>query len=66
MGNIVQFNLNMDDKQNIIIYRTANGRVSVVLYAEDCKIWLNQQQMAELFATSKQSISYHIANISKV
>jgi len=26
---------------------------------------LNQQQMAELFATSKQSISYHIINILK-
>ena len=29
------------------------------------KIWLNQQQMAELFATSKQTISYHIINILK-
>ena len=43
----------MDDQQNIIIYRT------------DGKIWLNQQQMAELFATSKQLISHHIANILK-
>jgi hypothetical protein len=29
------------------------------------KIWLNQQQMAELFATSKPNISMHIANILK-
>jgi len=55
--------ISMDDKQNIIIYRTADGRASVALYAKDGKIWLNQQQMAELFATSKQSISYHIINI---
>lgn len=55
----------MDDKQNIIIYRTADGRASVALYAKDGKIWLNQQQMAELFATSKQSISHHIINILK-
>ena len=55
----------MDDQQNIIIYRTADGRASVALYAKDGKIWLNQQQMAELFATSKQLISYHIANILK-
>ncbi len=55
----------MDDKQNIIIYRTADGRASVALYAKDGKIWLNQQQMAELFATSKQLISYHIVNILK-
>lgn len=55
----------MNDEQNIIIYRTADGRASVALFAKDGKIWLNQQQMAELFATSKQLISYHIANILK-
>ena len=65
----------MDDQQNIIIYRTADGRASVALYAKDGKIWLNLQQMAalgsaalqskELFATSKSNISMHIANILK-
>ena len=55
----------MDEQQNIIIYRTADGRASVALFAKDGKIWLNQQQMAELFATSKQLISHHIANILK-
>lgn len=55
----------MDEQQNIIIYRTADGRASVVLFAKDGNIWLNQQQMAELFATSKQLISHHIANILK-
>ena len=55
----------MEEQQNIIIYRTADGRASVALYAKDGKIWLNQQQMAELFATSKPNISMHIANILK-
>ena len=55
----------MDEQQNIIIYRTADGRASVALFAKDGKIWLNQQQMAELFATSKQLVSHHIANILK-
>lgn len=55
----------MEDKQNIIIYRTADGRASVALYAKDGKIWLSQQQMAQLFATSKQTISHHIINILK-
>lgn len=55
----------MDNKQNIIIYRTADCKASVALYAKDGKIWLNQQQMADLFATSKQTISYHIINILK-
>lgn len=53
----------MEEQQNIIIYRTSDGRASVALYAKDGKIWLNQQQMAELFATSKPNISMHIANI---
>jgi len=55
----------MEERQNIIIYRTADGRASVALYARDGKIWLNQQQMAELFATSKPNISMHISNILK-
>ena len=55
----------MDEQQNIIIYRTADGKASVALYAKDGKIWLNQQQMAELFATSKQTISHHVINILK-
>ena len=54
-----------NDNSSIIIYNTADGKASVALYAKDGKIWLNQQQMAELFATSKQTISHHIANILK-
>ncbi len=52
-----------DTESNIIIYNTIDGKASVALYAKDGKIWLNQKQMAELFATSKQTISYHISNI---
>lgn len=55
----------MQDEQNIIIYNTIDGKASVALYARDGKIWLNQQQIAELFGTSKQVISYHTLNILK-
>ena len=54
-----------EQTSNIIIYNTTDRKASVALYAKDGKIWLNQQQMAELFATSKQTISYHIINILK-
>lgn len=54
-----------NDQPNMIIYRTADGKSSVALFAKDGKIWLSQQQMAELFATSKQTISHHILNILK-
>lgn len=54
-----------NDQPNMIIYRTADGKSSVALFAKDGKIWLSQQQMAELFATSKLVISHHILNILK-
>lgn len=58
----------MDDaenQQNLIIYRTADGKAAVSLHARDGNVWMNQSQLAELFATSKQNISLHIANILK-
>lgn len=56
----------MTNKQsNIIIYNTIDGKASVALYAKDGKIWLNQKQMAELFATSIANINMHISNILK-
>ena len=54
-----------NNQQNIIIYKTADGKASVALYAKDGNIWMNQNQLAELFATSKQNISLHVINILK-
>ena len=53
------------DKQNIIIYNTSDGKASVTLYAKDGMVWMNQNQIAELFDTSKQNIGQHIASILK-
>lgn len=49
--------------QNIIIYNTVDGKTSVSLLAKSGTVWMNQMQIAELFATSKQNISLHIQNI---
>jgi hypothetical protein len=54
-----------NDKQNIIIYNTADGKASVSLYAKDGMVWMNQNQLAELFDTSVPNISMHISNILK-
>ncbi len=51
--------------QNIIIYNTVDGKASVSLYAKDGMVWMNQNQLAELFDTSKQNIGQHIASILK-
>ena len=53
----------MKKDNQIIIYNTADGKASVSLYARDGSVWMNQNQLAELFATSKQNIGQHIANM---
>jgi len=51
----------MEDKINI--YNSQDGKASVALYARDGSVWMSQNQLAELFDTSKQNISVHIQNI---
>lgn len=51
----------MEDE--LIIYNTDDGKADVKLYSKDGVVWMNQQQMALLFDTSKQNISLHVANI---
>ena len=55
----------MATENNIIIYNTEDGKSSVALYAKDSTVWMNRQQLAELFDTSKQNIGQHILNILK-
>jgi len=50
---------------NLIIYNTPDGKSTIALYAKDGSVWLNQNQIAELFATSKQNIGQHISSILK-
>ena len=51
------------EENNIIIYNTEDGKAKVILYAKDGNIWMNQNQLAELFDTSVPNISMHISNI---
>lgn len=53
----------MEEKNSIIIYNTSDGRASVSMYAKDGSVWMSQNQLAELFATSVPNISMHISNI---
>ena len=48
---------------DIILYTSDDGKSRIKLYERDGLIWLNQLQMAELFATSKQNINLHISKI---
>lgn len=53
----------MNEGKNIIIYKTQDGETAVSLYAKDGSVWMSQNQLAELFDTSKQNIGQHISNI---
>ena len=55
----------MDDKGNIIIYRSDDGSVKLDVRLEDETVWLTQQQIATLFGKDKRTISEHIINIFK-
>ena len=55
----------MDEQSNIVIYNSDDGRVNVALMTRDGNVWLNQSQMAELFATSKQNIGQLIGKVLK-
>lgn len=52
-----------DDKGELILYRTEDGRTDIHLRAADGTAWLTQAEMADLFETTKQNISLHIRKI---
>ena len=47
----------------VIIYDNGEVSLDVRFTPEEDDVWLTQNQMAELFETTKQNISQHIANI---
>ena len=50
-------------ENGIIIYRTQDGQTKIDVRLENETVWLTQNQMAELFQTTKQNVSLHIKNI---
>lgn len=47
----------------IIFYQTEDGQTRLEVKMDQETVWLNQNQMAELFQTTKQNISLHINNV---
>lgn len=52
-----------ENKGEIIIYQTDGGDTKIDVRFEDETVWLTQQQLCELYQTSKSNISEHIKNI---
>ena len=47
----------------LLFYTSKDGKVKMEIRVEEETIWMSQQMMAELFQTTKQNISLHVANI---
>lgn len=52
-------------KDEIIIYQSDDKSTHLEVRLEDETVWLSQNQMVELFQSTKQNISLHINNIFK-
>ncbi len=52
-----------EQKGNIIIYRSDDGINKIDVRLEDENVWLSQQQMAELYQSSRTNVVEHIKNI---
>ena len=49
----------------LIIYQTKDGKVKIETHFENETVWLNIDQIAELFQKSRSTINEHILNIYK-
>jgi hypothetical protein len=55
--------MNADNHGEIIIYQTEDGLTNIEVKIQDETVWLTQQQMADLFQTSRTNIVEHIKHI---
>ena len=53
----------MDEQGNIIIYQSKDGVVRLDVRLADNTVWLTQQQMADLYSSSRTNVVEHIKHI---
>jgi len=54
---------NIDSNTGEIVMYQPDETIRLEVRVEDETVWLTQQQMADLFLTTKQNVSLHISNI---
>ena len=52
-----------DHKGEIILYQTEDGKSRIEVRLQGDTVWLNLDQLAELFQRNKSTISRHIRNV---
>ena len=53
------------DENGIILYQDEDGITRVSVRFADDDLWLTQNQIAEIYATTQQNVSQHIDGIFK-
>ena len=56
-------NLNLINKGDVIIYQSEDGATKINVNLQDETVWLSQQQLVELYHTSRTNVVEHIRNI---
>ena len=51
------------ENSQFLVYQAEDGQIKIDVRLEQETVWLTQQQMADLFQTTKQNISLHIQNV---
>lgn len=54
-----------EPQSRFLLYQTRDGQTRLEVRLENETVWLSQNQMTELFQTTKQNVSLHIRNIFK-
>ena len=52
-----------EDKKELIIYETSNGKLDIQLDLENETIWLDREKIAQLYNIHRSGVSRHIQNI---
>ena len=47
----------------IVLYDAGNGETGVEVRLEQDTVWLSQQQMAQVFETTRQNVLMHLGNV---
>lgn len=55
--------MEQDNNGNIIIYQSGDGKTHIEVRLENETLWLTQQQMADLYQTSRTNVVEHIKHI---
>jgi len=55
----------MQNKGEIIIYKTGDNETQIEVNFEKDTVWLNQKQIADVFGTQRPAITKHLLNIFK-